>query len=128
MLAIGDIVRIYAPLAGYDKYHLCLKVSDAAGAATFVFLNSEGGFADTFGVDCSRVPCLPASKTGKTHFSFGMLPRFNDNQLKLYNATKMGEIDPALAADLLVFAQTLKTLPKPDKALVVKALTLMAGS
>ena len=126
MLAIGDIVRIFAPVAGYDKYHLCLKVSDDAGAATFIYLNSEGGFADLFGVDCARVPCLPASATGKTHFSFGMLPRFNDNQLRLYKATKMGEIDPALASDLLAFAQTLKTLSKPEKVLVVNALASMA--
>ena len=78
MFAIGDIVQIFSPQAGHNKYHLCIFVCTDDAASQFVYLNSSPDFEQTYVVDCARVPCLPASGTGKTAFSFALLPRYND--------------------------------------------------
>jgi hypothetical protein len=122
MFAVGDIVRIYAPQVGYYKYHLCIVAGDSSVASRFLYLNSDPTFAGTYVVDCSRVPCLPSSTTGKTAFSFAAIPRYSDKQLGLYQAQKMGELDKTLAAELHVFAANVKTLNAADRAVVLAAL------
>lgn len=127
MFALGDILRIYAPTVGYYKYFLCIEVGSSTSAYKFLFLNSDPNFSGVYDVDCSRVPCLPRSPTGRTAVSFSMIPRFSDAQLNTFNASKMGAIDPVLAAELAAFAQTTTVLSQPDRALVVSALKAMAG-
>lgn len=127
MFAIGDIVRVFAPQAGHDKYHLCILVGVGGAASQFVYLNSSPDFEQTYVVDCDRVPCLPKSDTGKTAFSFALLPRYNDRQLALYKAEKLGELDAPLAKELHAFAQTVTTLNAAERKIVLSALAQIAG-
>ena len=122
MFAVGDIVRILAPQVGYYKYHLCIATGSSSVASQFLFLNSDPTFAGTYVVDCSRVPCLPVSQTGKTAFSFSAIPRYSDKQLGLFKAQKLGELDKTLATELHTFATTVKTLNTADRAVVLAAL------
>lgn len=127
MFAIGDIVRVFAPQAGHNKYHLCIVVGVDGAASQFAYLNSDPNFEQTYVVDCDRVPCLPKSDTGKTAFSFALLPRYNDRQLTLYKAEKLGELDAILAKELHVFAKTVKILNSADRKIVLAALAEIAG-
>lgn len=121
MFAVGDVVELFAPQAGHKKYHVCICVNPGA-AHQFLYLNSDPSFAGTIAFDCARIPCIPASKTGKTVFTFAHLPRYNDNQLKLYNAKKLGVLDKQVASDVIAFVATVKTLNKADKAMVTAGL------
>jgi hypothetical protein len=126
MFAIGDIVQIFAPQAGRNKYHLCIKAGDKDNATQFLYLNSDPNFDQTYVVDCPRVPCLPPSETGKTAFTFALLPRYNAHQLTLYKAKKLGELDPALALELHKFAGMVTTLTAADRKVVLAALATIA--
>ena len=121
-IQIGDILRMLAPIAGKEKYHLCIKVADDNGAARFLFMNSNPDFRDTYSVECERVPCLPPSKTGYTAFSFSMLPVCNQEQLDLYGATKLGEISLEIASELREFVDGVQSLTRNEKAIVTSAL------
>lgn len=124
MFAVGEIVEIFAPTVGYVKYHLCIAAGEG-GAHQFLFLNSDPGFDGTYVVDCARVPCLPASPTGKTAFSLNMVPRYNDKQLQLYKGRKLGILDKGLAAELLAFASDIansKGLTRGERETVCGAL------
>ena len=118
-------MQIFSPLARYKKYHLCITLDCSSGANRFLFLNSDDAYADTYSVSCDRVPCIPASDTGVTAFSFSMIPRYSDAQLSLYQAKKLGEIEKDVAAELLKFVHTVKSLAKKDKELVRAAIAAM---
>jgi hypothetical protein len=122
MFAVGDIVRIFAPQAGHNKYQLCIFTGDDTIAFRFLYLNSNPTFIGTYVVDCDRVPCIPKSATGKTAFSFALLPRYSAKQLSLYQAVKIGELDRTLAAELHTFATTVKTINSADRSVVLTAL------
>jgi hypothetical protein len=121
MFSVGDIVEIFAPQAGHKKYHVCICVN-AGAAHQFLYLNSDPSFAGTIAFDCSRIPCLPISGSGKTVFTFAHLPRYNDRQLKLYKAKKLGVLDLSVAKEVLEFVATVKTLNSADRALVSAGL------
>lgn len=122
MPAVGDIIRIYAATVGYDKYHVCVYVGISGAAHQFLYLNSDPNYDDSYAVDCDRVPCLPLSNTGKTVFSFSMVPRYTDAQLSLYNAEKLGELDAALAAELVAFGLQVRSLPRSQLQTVLDGL------
>jgi len=126
MFKIGDIVQIYAPQAGHFKYHLCVAVGTDGDAHVFIYLNSNPNFEQTFVCDCSRIPCLPKSDTGKSAFTFALLPRYNDKQLALYKAKKLGDLDPTLAADVHIFAKTVNTMTGAEKKIVLASLELIS--
>jgi hypothetical protein len=127
VFALGDIVRLFAPTAGHDKYHLCVAISNDEGVSEYIFLNSDPSFAHTFVVDCDKLPFLPVSDTGKTAFSFAMVPRYSERQLRLYRAEKIGELPQDLAADLYAFAQIVPTIAGAQRRLVIRALRAIAG-
>ncbi|WP_419900252.1 hypothetical protein [Roseomonas sp. USHLN139] len=122
MFDLGDIVRIFAPTAGYKKYHLCIKIADDAGVARFMYLNSDPNFGDTLALPCGRVPCLPVSETGFTAFSFSMLPGYSQRQLELYKAEKLGEVALDVAQELRTFANGVEALSRAEKRMVAAAL------
>jgi len=95
-------------------------------AIQFLFLNSNPDHLGNYVVPCERVPCLEPSKTGKTAFSFTTIPRYTHAQMNLYKARKLGELDSQLAAELLAFAKTARTLPRKDLRFVVEALEMIA--
>lgn len=125
IFAIGDILSIFSPLTGYDKYHLCLYVGSDGEAHKFLFLNSDPNYADTFAVACKEIPCLPPSDTGVSVLSFSMIPRYTDKQLRLYKAKVLGRLDSGVAARALEVAQTVKALTRAEKDLVISALRVM---
>lgn len=127
MFAVGDIVRIFAPNAGHNKFHLCIEVGSDDTASKFIYLNSKQNYAGSYSVPCERVPCIDPSDTGNTVFSFTMIPRFSAAQLKSYNAKRVGALDPGLAKDLLLFVKTVKALTTSEIKLVTSALTAVAA-
>ncbi|MEA2990752.1 MAG: hypothetical protein QOG83_3463 [Alphaproteobacteria bacterium] len=128
MFDVGDIVQIFAPQAGKVKYHLCISVGVQGAAHQFIYLNSDPNFDQTFVCDCKKIPCLPESKTGKTAFSFAILPRYTDAQLKLYNAKKLGVLDAALAIEVHKVATTAKTMTSVERKIVLTALEAIIKS
>jgi chromosome segregation and condensation protein ScpB len=65
---------------------------------------------------------IKSSKTGKTVASLSSIIRYNQKQLQLYNANKLGEVANDVATEIYNFASTVKTLTKPEKAFVVGRL------
>src|ERR1700690_2026028 len=129
MFQVGEIVRIFAPIAGKNKYHLCIAIGSDDVPSQFIFLNSNPNYAGSFSVPCARVPCIDPSETGVTAFSFSMLPRYSNAQLKTYRAAKVGDLDPNLAEEILKFVQSdLKTLTRTELSIVVVGLTAIAAS
>lgn len=127
MVAVGDIVRIHVPTIGKKKYHLCVCVGDGGAASQFLFLNSEEYFEGVYVMECARVPCLPPSDTGKTVFSFNDIPRYNDRQLGLFQAHKMGELPPDVAAELIPFVREVEVLNRAQRETILTALTVIAA-
>ena len=127
MVAVGDILRIYVPSLGKKKYHLCVCVGVGTAAHRFLFLNSEEYFDGTYVVDCTRVPCLPPSDTGKTVVSLNDIPRYNDRQLQTLQAHRMGGLAADVAAELIPFVRSAKVLNRADREMIVEALTLIAN-
>jgi hypothetical protein len=64
----------------------------------------------------------------ETVFTFAILPRYNDRQLKLYKAKKLGSLTLEVAEEVLAFAKTVKTLNSGDRKLVVEGLTAIIAS
>jgi hypothetical protein len=120
----GDIVEIFAPSVGYKKYHLCLGPNEA-GILCFIFLNSEGGYESNISFECSRFPMISPSTTGTTVASLSLIIRYNDKQLKLYNAKKLGDIPIDVAREISKFSETVKTLTRPEKVFVTASLKSM---
>ena len=130
MFAIGDIASIYCPIAGYPKYHLCICVGTNGAASQFIFLNSDPDFDGLFVCPCERVPCVPKSETGVTAFSFTAIPRYNDKQLALYKAKKLGVIDGVLATEINKFVSdrnNLKALNSTEVRVVQAAFKIMCA-
>lgn len=127
MFQVGDIVRIYAPIVGKQKYHLCVYVGTHGAASRFLFLNSEAYFEGVYMVDCARIDCLPPSRTGKTVFSFNDIPRYNDRQLSLHQATKMGALPRDVAQELIPFVKAVEVLNKADREMILSALLIVAA-
>lgn len=127
MVGVGEIHRIYVPTLGKKKYHLCVCVGIETSAHKFLFLNSEDYFEGTYVVECTRVPCLPTSNTGKTVFSFNDISRYNDRQLAAFQAHKMGDLAADVAAELIPFVREVEVLNRADREMILAALTLIAN-
>lgn len=119
--ACGELVFVMAPSVGYAKYHLCLG-QNAHGIHVFLFLNSENGYVGDLVFPCAAFPTLPGSRTGQTVVSFSVTPLFSHASLDLYGATSFGPIDKAVAQALRAHLETVRALPRPDKAFVRAAL------
>lgn len=122
MFKPGDVVRCYSPTAGKTKFHICLIVSTEGDKFSFLFVNSKTGFKGDCILDDGDIPGLPRSEAGISVVSFSMVPRFTDESLKLFDASKVGAIDARVAGELLGFARETKALADIDKVRVVKAL------
>jgi hypothetical protein len=126
MFSVGDIVEMFSPQAGKKKYHVCICVNTGA-AHQFIYLNSDPSFEGTIAFDCARIPCLPQSDTGRSAFSFALMPRLNDRQLKLYKAKKLGVLDVSVAKEVLEFVATVKTITTAERKMVSAGLTAIIG-
>ena len=122
MFEVGDIVRIFAPQAGHKKYHICIVAGRDGDAHQFLYLNSSPDFEQTYVCDCAKIPCIPKSDTGKTAVTFAVMPRYNDHQLKVYRAEKLGELAPAVALEIIDYAETVTTMTSTEKKIVAAAM------
>lgn len=125
--AVGDILHIDAPIVDHKKYHICLGANEYV-VTLCLFLNSDDGFEANVVFDCARFPMLPPSKTGLSVVSLSMLPRYNEKQLDLYKATKLGDLPKDVASEIAAACATIKTLSRVEKNFVIERLTAYANS
>lgn len=118
----GDVVSIFAPIAGYKKYHFCVCIPDAGSAGRFLYLNSDPSHKDCLNIDCSRIAFLPPSETGQTSISFSLLARYTAEKLELYEADVLGSMPRDVVVEMLAFVGTVRSLPKPEKEFVAHVL------
>ncbi|WP_298822835.1 hypothetical protein [uncultured Roseibium sp.] len=124
-MKVGDIVKMYAPVAGYKKYHFCVCLPEDEVAGRFLFLNSDPSYRDCLSIDCARIPDIPASDTGVTAISFSLLPRYNQAKLNVYQAEVVGTMPADVVAEMLEFLDGVRSLPKGDKECVREALEFL---
>lgn len=122
MYEAGDVVRFHSPVAGKEKFHLCLGRTEHETIFAFLFLNSGTGYKGDCALDDGQIPGLPKSPTGKSVVSFSMLVRVKEEKLALFGAKKTGEIDAHLAGELAAFAKSVGSLNRQERAFVVSAL------
>lgn len=122
MFSPGDVVRFFSPIAGKEKFHLCICVTSDGVQNYFLYLNSEGGYKGDYILADGDIPGLPVSRTGQTVVSFTQLIRLDQARLSTFQATKTGEIDHSLFGELIGFAKTTKALSDIDRKLVLAAL------
>lgn len=122
MFAVGDVIEMFSPQAGKTKYHLCVCEIEEGGVAKFFFLNSGSGYEGDFIVRDTEIPCLPPSPTGESVISCSILLRFNEKQLKLWNARKLGELDGGIVARLISFLAVNRALSREDKTTAIANL------
>jgi hypothetical protein len=119
----GDVVRIYAPVAGYKKYHFCVCLPADGAAGRFLYLNSDPNNKDCLIIDCPRIPFLPESETGVTAISFSMAARYTAEKLDLYEAEVLGKLPPDVIKEMVVFIDSVRSMPRPERVLVKEVLT-----
>lgn len=121
MFETGDVVRFFSPIAGKEKFHLCLGRDDTGNVLVFLHLNSDFGYRGDCVLNDGRIPGLPRSRTGKSVVSFSVVVRMGTERLQKFGAEKTGEIDVSVAEELLVFAKKVQVLTGLERALVVSA-------
>lgn len=122
----GDVVSIYAPSAGYPKYHLCVCALVEDGVAQFLYLNSRNNgraYESDYTLAADQVPCLPISASGLTIVSCSGLPKYNAKQLDLYQAKRLGLFPVDLIPQLLDFVQNCDALTPAERRIVVAGLS-----
>jgi len=95
---VGDILGIFAPTVGKEKYHLCICVGTEGEVHKFLYLNTGDHYRECFSVPCADIPCLPESASGQSVFSFIDMPRYSDKQLVLFEARHIGRLSAKVAA------------------------------
>lgn len=118
----GDVVRIYAPVAGYKKFHFCVCIPGDGAAGRFLYLNSDPNNKDCLVIDCNRIPFLPASETGVTAISFSIAARYTAEKLDLYEAEVLGVMPRDVVEEMVGFIDTVRSMPKPDRAIIKEVL------
>lgn len=123
MFAIGEIAQVYSPIAGKKKFHLCVCCANEHGVERFLFINSGAGYEGDFILDDTEIKCLPDSPTGKSVVSCSLVVRYSSEQLKKYNAKKLGDLDFEILAKLALFFNKTTVLSKEDRDPVAGSLT-----
>lgn len=122
MFKAGDVVRFHSPTAGKEKFHLCLGRMGGDLVFAFLHLNSKAGYKGDCILDDGSVPGLPKSPTGQTVVSFSVVVRMGDARLRMFGATRTGEIDSHVAGELAAFARKVAALTANERAFVAGAL------
>jgi len=121
MYEVGDVVRFHSPIAGKEKFHLCLGCTENETIFAFLFLNSGTGYKGDCVLDDGQIVGLPTSPTGKSVVSFSLVVRMREDKLAMFGATKVGAIDAHLAGELAAFAKSTRSLTRQEQAFVVAA-------
>ena len=122
MYVVGDIVTIFSPVAGYPKYHLCVCAVDHHGVTHFLYINSHDGWEADFKIEGDAIDCLPKSRTGKSVISCNTIARYNEKQLVLFQAKKIGELPTSLLDSLISHVMANKALNRREKQVVLEGL------
>lgn len=120
--AIGEIVLFHSEVAGYPKYHVCVRDTAPPLAAAFLYINSQSGYAGDLVLADGEIAGLPASRTGETVISCSQLIFASSAKLIHWKAEKIGTLSPAVAKKLHTFAKTVTTLTNPERQIVLIAL------
>ena len=72
----------------------------------------------------SRTPTSTASPnaTGELVISCSVLNRYNEKQLKLYKARKLGTLDKKHVSGLIALVEKTNVLPSPDRKAAIAGL------
>ncbi|MCB1528245.1 MAG: hypothetical protein KDJ45_11140 [Hyphomicrobiaceae bacterium] len=127
MFDVGDIVQIYAPTAGKNKYHLCVCCANVDGVEKFLFINSGSGYKADFVVKDGEIDGLPKSPTGDSIISCSIVVRHNQQQLKLYKAKKLSVIKTTTAKKLILFISESNALPLRQREEIKLSLEKLVG-
>lgn len=122
----GDIVLFESAVAGKMKFHLCICVAGDSGLHSFIFLNSEGGFRDQFVIECTRIPGLQPSRTGRTVFDCPTVHNKTEDQLDRLRARKICELPKEVAIDFLPFAARITSMTNSHKRALMSMLKAIA--
>lgn len=118
----GEVVEVFSASAGHKKYHISLGQNEYA-VTLCIFLNSDDRFEGNVAFPDSDFPMLPKSKTGKTVVSLANLPRYDDRQLAMFKAVKLGDLPKPVAAVILDAVKRSVTLTRPERDFAVAALS-----
>jgi hypothetical protein len=115
----GDIVGFQSPTAGYRKWHLCVNAD-----GWFLHLNSPKGDLRPSDVelDCSELPGIPPTESGKSLVSCNMVLRMRADQLELFEASKDGEITKETGEKVLAHVLTNRVLSALEKRPIIEGL------
>ena len=115
MFSVGDIAQVFSPVAGKKKYHLCVCCANEHGVERFLFINSGDGYEGDIVVDDKAIGCLPESPTGQSVISCSIVVRYTDDQLKKYNAKKLGELRLDILEKVAKTVSATKALSKEER-------------
>lgn len=122
MFVPGDVIEMFAPQAGYEKYFLCVCGSNANGVLRFFYINSGDGYEGDFSYNDTELPYLPASPTGKSVISTSYLLIYSEKELKLYRARRLGTLSTDIVSVLVSELPKVRKLPPQDRKLAVSGL------
>jgi hypothetical protein len=87
MFKPGDVVKVFSDSADKTKYHLCVSLNGC-----FLFLNSPKvrTYPGDCVVDCTELPFLPPTASGKSIISLSVVLRITPAQLQRARAQLVG--------------------------------------
>jgi hypothetical protein len=118
MFAVGDVVAFWSTEAKKRKYHLCISFN-----GHYLFINSpkRQPFPGDFVVDCSELPFLTPTPSGKSIISCNLVMHFSAAELKLCDAKRLGAVTPELLGALVNFVMSSPVLSQNEKDSILDA-------
>lgn len=118
MFAVGDVVAFWSTEAKKRKYHLCISFG-----GHYLFINSPKPqpFPGDFVVDCSELPFLTPTPSGKSIISCNLVMRFSASDLIQYDAKRLGAVSPAVLNALIKFVMSTPVLSQDEKSAILNA-------
>jgi len=115
----GDVIGFYSSVAGKHKFHLCLGLG-----GTFLFINTPKSkqFLGDLVVDCSEIPCINPTASGKSVISCSMVIRMTAAELAHCKAKKHGAVSHQLLQKLLKFVEASPVLSPEDKEAILDGI------
>ncbi len=123
-VAPGDVVHVFSPYAGKNKYHLCI-----GNDHFFIFLSSPKtrSFAGDFEIDGSKITGVPPTPEGKSIASCNTVMQIAGSDLRRLGAQVVGKVTLGVMRDLLAFVQHLPTIAPETRDCIVEELMDFLG-
>jgi len=119
---------MHAPSASKEKYHLCVCFGDAVDVQQFLFINSNGGFDGDLVLANGDFQCIPPNDTGLSVVSCSIVIRLKVATMKLYGATKQGQISVGVAAKIREHIVGCRSMTQKDRVRIIGALDSFIAS